>query len=209
MKFVINEKERQYLRVQKGMLSEIEDNRAFDEAYNKLIEENFQEIKPYLPQTCRSILDVGSGLGGINARISEHYEFPPQITLLDGYDDLPVVNRHAETFNDYTVARVFLEKHGCPSVKWEDPVTASDTSRNRQQGSYMYDLVISYGAWCFHTPPEMYLHYVKAYAGGLLILDVRKDKPEWFNTLIKEFKFERIIKVGKKYDRCLFRAKQS
>lgn len=208
MKFVINEKERQYLRVQKGMLSEIADDRSFDEAYNKLIEENFQEIRPYLQQTCRAILDVGSGLGGINARICEHYAEKPDVVLLDGLNDKPVVNRHAETFNDFFVAQQFLNKHGTPRVHWTDPKTCEHYNPE-YKAAFEYDLVISYGAWCFHTPPEMYLSYVKAYATGLLILDVRKDKPEWFKTLIKEFKFERIIKVGKKYDRCLFRAKQS
>jgi hypothetical protein len=70
----------------------------------------------------------------------------------------------------------------------------------------MFDLVISFSSWCFHYPPEYYIEYVHAHTepGALLIIDVRRERPDWKLEMSKRFKQWKVIENSKKYDRIVY-----
>lgn len=195
----------EYLRIQKGNLDRFAHDR-FDWMirYQADIRATYEEIAPYLPKSCGAFLDVGSGLGGIDVLIRRHYEErgqSPMVALLDGVDDPPVMNLHRETFNNMRMARNFQVKNGCPPPKLE--AYGPDV----REFDRLFDLVVSFGSWCFHFPPDLYLPQVaRALApGALLMLEVRRDKPAWVAQLAGCLELVRELKLRPKWSRCLFR----
>src|SRR6266403_1531506 len=108
-------------------------------------------LEPYLPLRCSSILDVGSGLGGIDALLNRHYGGDCSITLLDGVNDVARLDNHATTFNSMAVARCFLAMNG---VQYFDFIDASAPERASPR---KVDLIVSFRSWCFHFEPATYL----------------------------------------------------
>src|SRR5690606_17055673 len=145
----------EYLRIQKGNLDLLgRDFPRWLDAYNLDIRSTFEDVLPWLPATCGEILDVGSGLGGIDVLLSRHYRArgePPGVTLLDGLDDPPVVQLHRKTFSNARIARNFHWKNGTSLLKF------SCVAPWVERFEHPFDLVVSFGAWCFHVAPEVYL----------------------------------------------------
>lgn len=161
---------------------------------------DYHTLKPFLPEYCGSVLDVGSGLGGINIMISRHYEpMSLQVDLLDGADDKPVVTLHRITFNSMAVAKDFLSKNGVLNV---NTFTPDQVRSNEARPQHRYDLVISLGSWCFHYPPDTYLRFVKQYshANTMIILDVRNEEATYWRQLMSVFR-----EVGTAWGRNKFR----
>ena len=203
-----------YLRLQKGKLQPLEhDRKAWEAAYRQQLTETFSVLRPHLPVMehvgADCFLDVGSGLGGIDILIHRHYGGEMTPILMDGIADAPLArstkngNLHAHTFSHAAVADAFMRDNGVIPVMFVDP-------RMPQPLSVPVPLVVSFGAWCFHFPPEMYLDYVKANVrkGATLILDVRKSKPEWMELLSGVFELRTTITVSSdKLVRCVFKAR--
>lgn len=177
----------EFLRLQKGSLDNLAGDRvAWHLAYELDLALTFGQISPHLPPRCAELLDVGSGLGGIDVLIRRHYQTSGQaigVSLLDGMADPPVMNLHRETFNDMRIAKNFQVKNGLSALKFaaypaqaQPPVKFDDR----------FDLVVSFGSWCFHYPPALYLVAVyRALApGATVILDVRAGKPTWLRQLV-------------------------
>lgn len=144
-----------YLVLQRGALDDMKgDPGTWCAKYIDVLYSEFRLIEPYLPATCRSILDVGSGLGGIDALLNDHYGGDCQVTLLDGVDDPPDVSRHNVTFNHMQIAEEFLLLNG---VTHFDFIDANDAHSHVVR---QYDLVVSFKSWCFHVEPERYLDLV-------------------------------------------------
>jgi SAM-dependent methyltransferase len=185
-----------YLVAQRGALDDMRgDPGVWCTKYLDVIEAEMRLIEPYLPKRCASILDVGSGMGGIDALINEHYGGACHVTLLDGIDDSPTVELHRKTFNDMSIAARFLHANGVETMDWID---ANDAHRST---SRHYDLVVSFKSWCFHVEPARYLDLVHAGCipgQTVLIIDVRRDKPAWLWELGTAFKLERQIFAGPK-----------
>jgi SAM-dependent methyltransferase len=143
-----------YLVVQRGALDDMKgDAGTWIAKYIDVVCSEFRSIEPYLPEECESILDVGSGLGGIDALLNEHYGGNCQVTLLDGVRDPPQVTTHNQTFNDMAVAKDFLAANG---VGRFDFIDANDDHRLAPR---RYDLIVSFKSWCFHIEPERHLRW--------------------------------------------------
>lgn len=189
-----------YLQIQRGAIANLQSDRnAWTEAYLKSLEFDFAVIKPSLPASADRILDIGSGMAGIDILLAKHFR-QPEVWLLDGDDDHPVMVRHAQTFNDMGVARRFLTVNGVFSIVTMSPAL--------ELAPAPCDLIISLQSWCFHYNPETYLDYVRASTrpGTVLILDVRSDYRTWRNALRAAFREVDVIYVGRKFERVLFRA---
>ncbi len=202
-----------YLKLQRGAISDLSNDReAWETAYRRSLLGDFGTMMPWLPETCGAILDVGSGLGGINILLARHYKVvafdmgtepvlvsQPRIHLLDGERDRPTVYAHDQTFNDMDVAFSFLEENGVRLWAYIHPQWEVLTGE--------FDLVVSTQAWCFHFPPGQYLSHVKKAArpGATLILDVRKDKPHWREELRNAFTEIGVAISPHKYERVVFR----
>lgn len=201
-----------YLRIQKGNLDELSGNRAaWHKAYEEGLQRQFESFRDYLPEKCERFLDVGSGLGGIDILINRHYESAaqtPALTLLDGESDVPKMNLHRETFNDMRVAREFQRINGgVPRERFHywTPFTAG-----AGDGVARYDLVVSFGSWCFHYAPAVYLSQLRRWLkpGAVAVFDVRVNKPEWEKQLLEVFEPVAIVRRQLKYRRAVLRVRQ-
>lgn len=211
MKFEIrvDEEHFEYLRIQKGSLDEYAHNRAdWHRRYEADLRETYEQIAPWLPQSCSLLLDVGSGLGGIDVLVARHYaerDQAPAVRLLDGHDDPPVMNLHRLTFNNMRIARNFQVKNGLAPLK----LGAYRTDVAHFEAPF--DLITSFGSWCFHMPPSVYLPAICASAvkpSTVLILDVRRHKLEWMGDLERVFEVVTIVAAKPKWSRIVFKVRQ-
>lgn len=187
----------EYLALQKGSLHKfLPTPFAWLNAYRQSLQDDFDEIAPFLPASCGAILDVGSGLGGVNILLNEHFGGHVDVCLLDGEADVAKMNLHRETFNDMAIAERFLRRHGVQRFSYMTP---------KKNAPRPFDLVVSFGSWCFHYPPAAYLDLVRASTrhGATIIVDVRKGKPDWERQLWDALKGGQmtIIRDAKKFRR--------
>jgi hypothetical protein len=112
---VVSDEALPYLVAQKGRLQPLAHDRdAWLMGYRQALDRDFALIRPHLPAPMLDhavrVLDVGSGLGGIDVLIERHYRDAgtgAQITLMDGVADPPVMELHRKTFNDMASRRAF------------------------------------------------------------------------------------------------------
>lgn len=188
----------EYLKLQKGALhSLIGDRAAWQRCYEQSLGEDLASMAPHLPATCRNVLDVGSGLGGIDVMLNRHYGGSLAVRLLDGINDPAVMRLHRRTYNDMVIAHDFQRKNGVESFSYYSIPPHGPTE---------FDLIISLGSWCFHYPPSSYLAFVRAccHPGTVLILDVRADKPSWVDELRNTFDEAGCALSKRKFNRLVF-----
>lgn len=207
-----------YLVLQRGALDDMKgDPGTWCAKYIDVLYSEFRSIEPYLPVACESILDVGSGLGGIDALLNEHYGGDCQVTLLDGVDDPPDLSRHNVTFNSMQTAKEFLLLNG---VSHFDFVDANDVNARVVR---QYDLIVSFKSWCFHIEPERYLALVLSACTPQhtqLIVDVRGGRRarlgsdvevdqhyRYMRALSDAFQHRSMIHYGIKFETHLFEAR--
>jgi SAM-dependent methyltransferase len=195
-----------YLRLQKGKLEPLSRNMdQWLKAYRAALAADYTGIHSYLPKlqegVVGQVLDVGSGLGGIDILLYRHYSNSIVPVLLDGWKDAPRMDLHRKTYNDMDVAERFHRDNGVV------PVVGVDANmRPIIPLSYPAFLVISLGSWCFHYAPELYLEYVLANTTpeATIIVDVRKEKPEWKHAMDQAFNLKAVIHGAAKFDRCVY-----
>lgn len=204
---IVSDAQFEYLRLQKGSLFELSQDRArWQEAYETDLRQTFREMQQHLPRPCWGVLDIGSGLGGIDILIARHYaDNPPYIHLLDGEADAPIMRVHRRTFNNMTVAREFLTANGVRRDRFGYFTTATENLPRP------YDLVISLGSWCFHYAPDVYLPLLLS-GGGLhmdsvIVVDVRTRKSEYARQLARCLDRVAVIRETPKYTRSVYRRK--
>lgn len=201
---VVDDSHFQYLKLQKGKLDDIAGDRdAWHAAYERDLLSTYLEIRPHLPESCWGILDVGSGLGGIDVLLSRHYRHHAYIHLLDGQDDPPKMVKHRQTFNNMNVARDFLVRNGVQANRFAYYTPNSD------QLPKPYDLVVSFGSWCFHYEPDVYLPLLLRGGGlhreSIIIVDVRNDIIEYDRQLGHSLECIAVIRRSRKFTRAVFR----
>jgi len=197
---VITEAAWPYLVAQNGALDSLKrDRQLWTAAYKQKLLETYRNIEPWLPPLSAPVsLDVGCGMGGINILLAQHYGLEFTIALLDGEDDPPEMHLHRETFSNYEVASRFLIRNG----------VRNGCNANRTSGLVL-DVVTSFGAWCFHLPPSLYLPWIleRTRPSSRFILEVRSDKPEWREELDDRLNFVALIHEGRKWNRIVYDCK--
>jgi SAM-dependent methyltransferase len=198
-----------YLQMQRGAISDMRgDTEAWLDAYAESVLSEFRCIEPYLPASCDAVLDVGSGLGGINIFLARHFGDQLDVTLLDGDADFARVESHDRTFNDMAIARHFLAMNGVANLHCLNANSDLDSI----QSPHFFDLIISLRAWCFHIEPIRYAPFVQKWArpGARIVVDMRhRDKePErhslWFREMTRFFRHVSMIHYGVKFETHLF-----
>ena len=171
--------------------------------YQADMEAEFDSIIDHLPTCLNNVLDIGCGIGGIDALIAAHYKYNINVFLIDksvvdkdlhyGYD------AKGSCYNSLTYSKKFLTDNGVPN----DRIFLQEANeKNTIVFDARFDLIISLISWGFHYPVQTYLDFVykQLATDGLLIIDVRKG-----TSGIDELKaiFERtsIIKDYPKYVR--------
>lgn len=187
-----------YLIHQAGDLNALSGQRQiWEAAYRDKLKHQFESIQPFLPARCRSVIDVGSGLGGIDVYLSHYFGVGCQIHLLDGDNGRMQASSHDVPHNSMGVALAFQKANGVDGVSALPLASIVSVSA---------DLVISFAAWCFHIPPDEHLAFVASccHPGTVIILDVRRGKPEWEEQLERRFDFVAVIAEERKFRRMVF-----
>jgi SAM-dependent methyltransferase len=195
---------RPYLVAQRGFLDHFRnDEDAWLAAYRASLERDLADLEPVLPARCRAVLDVGAGLGGVDVLLARRYRPPPVVTLLDGAADQPVMFKHDRTFSARGAALALQGANGV-QAGYLTPDDVADLSMVIP----LYDLVISLQAWCFHVRPLAYLSFVRRHAapGAVIVVDVRRDQPDWHGELDDALVYDRTLRVERKYERRAYRA---
>lgn len=207
-----------YLVLQRGALDDMKgDPQTWCGKYIDVLCQEFAHMEGLLPEKCSAILDVGSGLGGIDAMLNDHYGGECQVTLLDGVNDPPLVSSHSVTFNNMRVAKHFLALNG---VKHFDFIDANDPNRKALR---KYDLIVSFKSWCFHIEPQRHLDLVlSACEPGhtMLIVDIRggrranlfddaaaKRRYDTMRLLSTHFKHLGMVWYGEKFETHRYEAR--
>src|SRR5262245_26824585 len=188
-----------YLAIQHGSINDLADNRTeWDKAYHESIFRTYENIAPYLPERVARIMDIGSGLGGIDVLLNRHYCGHVEVVLIDGASDEPICTSHASTFNSERVTREFLKANGVRKVSYYAPAALPTPSP--------FNLIVSFASWCFHYPPGHYLSFIRQCLrpGGILIVDLRRERPKWKTALASEFKEVDCAHRGKKFERMIY-----
>lgn len=195
----ISDEAMDYLMIQRGKLSELcSERHKWIPAYQESLLSDFRSMLPFLPTCADRIMDVGSGMGGIDVLLARYFR-QPEIWLLDGDGDSPVMTHHWETFNCMRTARQFQHQNGVANVVTVSPGTEVQAAP--------CDLIVSLQAWCFHFSPEHYLEYVKECCrpGTVLILDVRKRYIWWRKQLAETFReIGEAKQPSEKFDRVAY-----
>lgn len=193
-----------YLYIQRGEVADAfhDGFEAWKNAYEQSLANIMASIDPVLPDRCDRLLDVGSGLGGIDVLLARRFPDCTVVTL-DGANDKSVVRSHRETFNNVELTKSFLRDNG---VAHHVHCTVPYVGPFPQK----FDLVVSFAAWGFHLPPEMYLDLVTEALnpGAVIILDVRRDKQLAYVPKFNEaWGSPRLLETGKKHVRLAWKVR--
>lgn len=165
--------------------------------YGREIEATFATFRDYLPETADNILDIGSGMAGIDVMLGRHY---PEATLhlLDKSGVSPRINagfnERAEDFahyNDFDAARELLAANGIAN-----PVVCHDMHRDPFPDQ-MFDVVVSLLSWGFHYPIGTYAPR----CSGVMVVDVRKGTDG--EDALREYGRVTIVHEARKYRRVV------
>lgn len=190
---VITAAARPYLEVQKGSLDLLRGDEAlWTAAYQQRLADLYASVRSHLPTRCSKILDVGAGMGGINVLFCRHYDGLPIVSLIDGEAEPPQLGLHRRPFSSREVAWDFLRANGVV------PGPIDDYTR--------FDLVVSFGAWCFHFPPSEYLDFVLRHSrqDTVFILEVRREQRTWHAELERGLRRVAVIAESKKWQRIVY-----
>lgn len=186
-----------YLHIQRGEVSDAYKNgfAAWKEAYENSVAKVYDSVAAHLPARPAVVLDVGSGLGGVNCHLAALH---PDVLVctLDGVDNPPEVVSHIKPFNNAALTADFLRANGVKKHK--------HYPAGVQKFDEKFDVVWSFAAWGFHFHPGDYLDQVKEALApkAVVILDVRRSKDQWLTLFIHAFGKEmEVLERGKKHVR--------
>lgn len=195
-----------YLQIQQGRLNAITDPVEWHDAYRTQLVETFEAIDQWIPRPCRSVLDIGGGMGGFDALLN-FVQPGIDITILDGADDRPVIAADKafseKSYSSNDAAREFLAANGVPRVAFFSPGALPKTPP-------LVDLILSLQAWCFHFIPATYMKFALSCSkpGTVWILDVRIMTRFWASDLFSQARLEPLGEApgfNGKYTRMAFR----
>lgn len=164
--------------------------------FNDHMQEEFNNMLPFLPEKCDSIFDIGCGIGGIDILLSQHFNYP-RLYLFDKddvsnkvqygfheresfYNSLDVLDEimKMNKIKNYFILNV---EKGFPEIK-------------------DIDIFISLYALGFHFP--LFYYFSKIFNGlsddGIFICDLRKNiesEQKQFETLQLYFDDVKEIKI--------------
>jgi hypothetical protein len=146
--------------------------------YVASLADDYQTIRPFLPEEVEIILDIGCGMAGVDVLLRRHYP-EAKLWLLDGDGDeqRDGWNETLGAFSSRAAADELLAANGTQADRWIDVNTPE---------ALQADLVISFASWGFHYPLDTYD------VTGYCIADLRKVQERPRGRLVREYpKFRR------------------
>lgn len=174
--------------------------RRLERLYARDLAREVATLAPYLPTGCRRVLDIGCGVGGIDALLYARCG-APELYLLDrdGVGDVHYGFRDcAAWYNSLDRTRELLLLNGVAP----EHIHTFDVGREPLPRGARFELVLSLLSWGFHYPVETYLDYVCEHLtdAGAVIIDVRRGTAGR-ETLASRFASLEIIDETAKYQR--------
>jgi hypothetical protein len=207
-----------YLLVQQGRINALE-GEAWGKAYADGLHAYLDAIRPLLPETISGVLDIGGGMGGIDALINHEYGGTLDVVIVDGDRDPPAkvkqrAGEQSKTYSNCAAAFEFLVANGVVHPKFLIAPKEPETKFDKAFLSTIepVDLVLGVQSWGFHFPPSLHMPLAYAFSkvGTIWILDVRVQDTgsPWAAQLYSE---ERLEPIGdlegltEKYRRLAFK----
>lgn len=179
-----------------------------EKKYSEDMARIFESFRQYLPETVNHVLDIGSGVGGINILTYQAFESRPEIWLLDksGMSDVWNKGYHENTstfsyYNSFEYAVALLSLNGVPSSK----VHCCDFDIDGFPYGKKFDLIYSFLSWGFHYPISVYLEDVSKSLSsrGILVVDIRKGT-DGKAALVEHFGMPATVVLdGNKFERVV------
>jgi hypothetical protein len=199
---------RPYLQIQIGAIARIADPKKWYEAVCDFIDDQIGSLTPaLLPASDKGgrLLSIGAGMGHIELVIQRCWSQAGQtlvVEIVDGTDDKPVVKYHREPFSNAAAADIFWKANGGVIDGYYNPGTLP--KHLPQQ-----DIILGLGSWGFHFSPETYLKWVlpMVHAETVLVMDVRKRKPEWKARMSRYFDQVQVLQEDEKRERIWWKLK--
>ncbi|MBN1461782.1 MAG: class I SAM-dependent methyltransferase [Armatimonadetes bacterium] len=181
--------------------------RAIRRQFNTDMQQEYTDIRAWLPAHVEAILDVGCGLGGIDVLLFEHYERASGLRfyLLDrtqtDSDITYGYKSRADYYNSLDLTRETLVGNGLPVESLKIIEARDDAGIDITE---KVDLVISLISWGFHYPVATYLDRAHDLLKpeGRLILDVRKGT-DGMDQVEARFGNARVVSEAKKKHRVV------
>jgi hypothetical protein len=163
------------------------------------------------------VLDIGGGMGGIDALINFEHGGCIDVVIVDGDRDPPAVPKGkgaGKTYSNCAAAFEFLCANGVVHPKFLIAPKDPDTKFEKAFLSTIepVDLVLGVQSWGFHFPPSLHMPLAYAFSkvGTIWILDVRVQETgsPWATQLYSEERLEPIGQVAgltDKYQRLAFK----
>lgn len=171
----------------------------FRAEYGRELSATFDTFRDHLPESADRILDIGSGMAGIDVFLGKHYP-SATIHLLDKSGVSPKINAgfnaQAEDFahyNDFGAAIDLLRGNGV-----ENDIVCHDMNRDPFPDQ-VFDVVVSLLSWGFHYPIQTYAPRCR----GIMVVDVRKGTGG--ETRLAEYGCLKVVHEAKKYRRVVVR----
>lgn len=165
--------------------------------YGEELQRTYDTFKSYLPANVNHILDIGSGMAGIDVFVGRRYP-KATIHLLDKQGVSPTINagfnRTADQFahyNDFDGAIELLRENGL-----YNPILTYDMNRVAYP-QQPYDVVISLLSWGFHYP----IHTYDVDCIGTMIVDCRKDTDS--EAQLSDYGKVTVVHEGRKFRRVV------
>lgn len=133
--------------------------RTVESEYERLYNIDFYSIKPYLPDKCESILDIGCGIGGLDILLYRHYG-RVRLHLLDGETTKGRRYGYGEEAAFYNSMKETVKTLTANGVKAEDIYIGAPDR---------VDLIVSLRACGYHWPVSLPCE------ANRVILDLRKE----------------------------------
>lgn len=170
--------------------------------YADSISEDFEDMRPYLPDTAQNVADIGCGLCGIDVMLWHQYSGVPVFHLIDrdgeerpkyGYVD------GIQHYSSFATAEELMRANGMKEFSYR--LIPGSTYSDLPELPKM-DLIVSLLSCGFHYPLEYYLRWiVKNLAeDGRVFIDIRHGGPGLL-AMLNNFKEIVEVRNTKKYVR--------
>lgn len=165
-------------------------------------------ILKYAPQSLRSILDIGCGLGLVDLVLYKRIHPAPDVYLLDKDNEHGSFSSVSGGFHqryvftaDLGVTRAIFLENGAQ----EEHVHFVEPDANAVGALQNIDLILSLTSWGFHYPIETYWEGVEKimHEESVLFIDLRKSQ-NGFEFLKNKFDYHHIAKETDSFIRAAF-----
>lgn len=166
--------------------------------YGEEIARTFDTFRDHLPVDADRVLDIGSGMAGIDVLLGRRYP-GATLHLLDKQGVSARINAgfnaRAEDFahyNDFDLAVGLLRDNGV-----ENEIITHDASRTQEVPNLVFDVVVSLLSWGFHYPIATYAPRCR----GVMVVDVRMGTDG--EDALREYGRVTVVHEAKKYRRVV------